>query len=135
MAACRERGDGRRRRAESGIFSKPSLSRVHCHCREWRLVTQGLETVDIGSISHCHVTRLRPKDSRTNVSSYSQPLGNPLFILKEIDLTLMLVRRPLKICVLFAIIMNEFILRLDMLYACDASVVIGRRGRGSDRRA
>jgi hypothetical protein len=56
--------------------------------------------------------------------------GEALPILKEVFLTLILRRRPLKIWVFVEDITNEFILRLDILRAYDASVDIGRQTLG-----
>jgi hypothetical protein len=139
VAHCRETIEGRRRRADAGVYIKAphhALTAITENA-DTSLVNQSwvgdkpcLVTVGTGA----YVTMARPdivagwperqRNQRFTLQTVS---GEALPIQKEVFLTLTLGRRPLKIWDSIANVTNELILGLDILRAYVASVDIERQ--------
>jgi hypothetical protein len=138
VANCRETEEGWRRGANAGICIQDPQLRVDRQHRkaDIRLVTQVwvgdkpcLVTVDTGA----YVTVARPDITARWPESLPIPgftlqivPGVSLPILKEVLLTLILGRRPLRMWVFVADTTDGFILGLDIIRAYDTSLDIGR---------
>jgi hypothetical protein len=89
-----------------------------------------LVTVDIQSyviVARSDITARWAERQQNECYMLQTVSGEALPILKEVFLTLTPGQHLLKICVFIASITNEFILGLDILRACDASVDLGHQ--------